>query len=61
MNILVLNVGSSTLKFQLIDTGQEAIAANTDRRIARGQIAEAWVEWDNLSGLAQLGHHKSDA
>lgn len=38
MNILVLNVGSSTLKFQLIDTGKEAIAKNTDRRLARGQI-----------------------
>lgn len=38
MNILVLNAGSSTLKFQLIDTGQEAIAGNADRRLARGQI-----------------------
>ena len=38
MNILVLNVGSSTLKFQLIDTGQEAIAGNNDRRLARGEI-----------------------
>jgi predicted ester cyclase len=25
-------------------------------RIADGRIAEAWAEWDNLSGLAQLGH-----
>ncbi|HYC50368.1 MAG TPA: acetate kinase [Gemmatimonadaceae bacterium] len=38
MNILVLNVGSSTLKFQLIDTSREAIDANTDRRLAGGQI-----------------------
>jgi len=38
MNILVLNVGSSTLKFQLIDTGKDAIANDTDRRLARGQI-----------------------
>jgi acetate kinase len=38
MNILVLNVGSSTLKFQLIDTDNDAIATNTDRRLARGQI-----------------------
>jgi acetate kinase len=38
MKILVLNVGSSSLKFQLIDTDREAIAANLDRRIARGQI-----------------------
>ena len=25
-------------------------------RLAHGTIAEAWVEWDNLSGLVQLGH-----
>jgi acetate kinase len=38
MKILVLNVGSSSLKFQLTDTDGEAIAANRDRRLARGQI-----------------------
>src|SRR5687767_3104332 len=38
MNILVLNVGSSTLKFQLIDTSREAIEGNADRRLARGQV-----------------------
>lgn len=38
MHILVLNVGSSTLKFQLIDTDEAAVAANSDRRLARGQI-----------------------
>ena len=38
MNILVLNVGSSTLKFQFIDTDEAAIAAATDRHIARGHI-----------------------
>jgi steroid delta-isomerase-like uncharacterized protein len=27
-------------------------------RVAGGVIAEAWVEWDNLAGLVQLGHHK---
>lgn len=25
-------------------------------RIERGVLAEAWVEWDNLAGLRQLGH-----
>lgn len=38
MKILVLNVGSSSLKFQLIATDQTAIDANSDRRLARGQI-----------------------
>jgi len=38
VHILVLNVGSSTLKFQLVDTDGEAIAANRDRRLARGQV-----------------------
>ena len=38
MNILVLNVGSSSLKFQLIDTEEERFSDNSDRRLARGQI-----------------------
>jgi steroid delta-isomerase-like uncharacterized protein len=25
-------------------------------RVQEGQILEAWVEWDNLAGLRQLGH-----
>jgi acetate kinase len=38
MRILVLNAGSSSIKFQLIDTDGNAIAASSDRRLARGQI-----------------------
>lgn len=38
LNILVLNVGSSSIKFQLIATDGAAIGASTDRRLARGQI-----------------------
>ena len=38
MHILVLNVGSSTLKFQLIETDAAAIEKSTDRRLARGQV-----------------------
>lgn len=38
MNILVLNCGSSSLKFQLIATDLERIADNTDRQLAYGQI-----------------------
>lgn len=38
MNILVLNVGSSSVKFQLVRTDEERIAENRDERLARGQI-----------------------
>jgi acetate kinase len=38
VNILVLNVGSSSLKFQLVDTDERAIIESRDRRLARGQI-----------------------
>src|SRR6186997_1273295 len=38
MNILVLNCGSSTLKFQLIATDLDRIQQNADHRIARGVI-----------------------
>jgi acetate kinase len=38
VHILVLNVGSSTLKFQLIDTDAAAIERSSDRRLARGQV-----------------------
>ena len=38
MNVLVLNAGSSTLKFQLIRTDRERLTANTDEKLARGQI-----------------------
>ena len=38
MNVLVLNCGSSTVKFQLIATDLDRIAQDTDERLARGQI-----------------------
>lgn len=38
MNILVLNCGSSSVKFQLIATDLEQITNNSDRRLARGNI-----------------------
>jgi acetate kinase len=38
MNVLVLNCGSSSVKFQLIATDLEQIADNSDRRLARGNI-----------------------
>lgn len=38
MNILVLNVGSATLKFQVVVTDADRIAADRDERLLRGQI-----------------------
>src|SRR4051812_25531520 len=38
MNILVLNSGSSSLKFQLIATDLERIKENRDERLCRGEI-----------------------
>jgi len=38
MKILVLNCGSSSIKFQLIETSVEMIAANADRCIAKGSV-----------------------
>lgn len=38
MNILVLNCGSSTVKFQIIDTNAAAIERDADRRLAHGKV-----------------------
>jgi acetate kinase len=38
MNVLVLNSGSSTLKFQLIATDLSLMAQNKDERLCRGQV-----------------------
>src|SRR5687767_13488851 len=38
MNILVLNCGSSSVKFQLIGSDLDRIAQNQDERLARGVI-----------------------
>ena len=38
MNILVLNCGSSTVKFQLIETAGDSVATNHDHKLATGLI-----------------------
>ncbi len=38
MKVLVLNCGSSSVKFQLIDSSLETAAAGTDRLLARGSV-----------------------
>ena len=58
MNILVLNCGSSTVKFQIIATDLELIAANTDQRLARGTLervgGEAVISLQAENGAKQL-------
>ncbi len=38
MNVLVLNVGSSSLKFQLVRTDDDRLLNNTDERLAKGMV-----------------------
>lgn len=38
MNVLVLNCGSSSVKFQIVETDIDLIAADSDRRLARGIV-----------------------
>ena len=68
MNVLVLNAGSSTLKFQLVRTDQERMAAGTDDRLARGQydrIAGETIysvstkDGATLRGTAPLRDHRA--
>ena len=47
MNVLVLNCGSSSLKFQLISTSLEQIDRNADRTLAKGHI-------ERIGGAATL-------
>lgn len=44
MNVLVLNSGSSTLKFQLIATDLDRMRQNRDKRLCRGKIEWAGAE-----------------
>ncbi len=38
MKVLVLNCGSSSVKYQLIETSLDAIEKNEDRMLARGSV-----------------------
>ena len=54
MNILVLNAGSSSLKFQVIATDPDRIAKDADERLTRGEVerigGEAIVTIQNQGG-----------
>jgi acetate kinase len=58
MNILVLNCGSSTVKFQIIATDLDKIATDADQRLARGTLerigGEAVVSLQSQAGPKQL-------
>lgn len=54
MNVLVLNTGSSTVKFQVVGTDVDRIAADTDETIARGLI-------ERLGGEAIITLRAGDA
>jgi len=53
MNILVLNAGTSTVKFQLIRTDQDRIARDADERIARGTV-------ERIGGQALIRFERPD-
>ena len=57
MNVLVLNVGSATLKFQVVVTDEDAIASDHDRALIRGQIerigGEAVVTVRSIDGTTR--------
>ncbi len=56
MNILVLNCGSSSLKFQLIATDTEQIAQKSDLTLARGHIERiggaATISFESINGTS---------
>jgi acetate kinase len=58
MNVLVLNAGSSSLKFQVIATDAERIASGRDDRLCRGQVerigGEAVITVQHREGPRQI-------
>lgn len=53
MNILVLNAGSSSLKFQIVATDPERLRQHTDVRLLRGEV-------DRIGGEAVVTIQKGD-
>jgi acetate kinase len=47
MKILVLNCGSSSLKFQLVETDEDLARSGSDRALAKGQV-------ENMGGIAVI-------
>ena len=53
MNVLVLNCGSSSVRFQLVQTDAASAAAGADRALARGHV-------ENIGGPALLRYEAAD-
>jgi len=61
MNVLVLNAGSSSLKFQVIATDLERIKQNSDERLCRGQVERIGGNAIITLQSGQGARHKSTA
>jgi acetate kinase len=61
VNVLVLNAGSSSLKFQIIATDPDRIKHNTDERLCRGQIERIGEEATITVHAGKAGSQKSTA
>jgi acetate kinase len=68
MNVVVVNAGSASLKFQLVRTDPERLAAHADEKLARGLIERIGGEavWSIISvdgtvtrGTARLRDHRA--
>jgi acetate kinase len=68
MNVLVLNVGSATLKFQLVQTDPERMQQNTDVKLAQGHFERIGGEavyhlaaggTDRIRGATPLRDHRA--
>jgi acetate kinase len=57
MNILVLNCGSSSVKFQIIATDLDAIARDADQRLARGTIER--IGGEAIIAIQSEAHEKN--
>ena len=53
MNVLVLNCGSSSVRFQLVQTDPRSAASGADRALARGLV-------ENIGGAALLRYEAAD-
>ncbi len=61
MNVLVLNAGSSSLKFQIIATDLERMKSRTDERLCRGEVESFGNEASVSFQIGEAARQKSTA